>query len=194
MILDLFILGCLKEKPLNLDFLIETADFIKLNKWTTYKKELLLDKINTLVELNYISICKKQNNHFEKHQYVSTKTGIVFFRKELEKYIESEEVNMGMLILFLTFSNHFLKEEVLVLIEKKISNLTHKLNELQNVAPVKSLDYMSDLGHLSLKISLDFRANEIILYKDLLDHVKNCLNWQDYLTFQKENNNFVDNL
>lgn len=38
MVIDLYILGCLKEKALNLDFLTETADFIKLNRWTHYKK------------------------------------------------------------------------------------------------------------------------------------------------------------
>lgn len=186
MILNLFILGCLKEKPLHLDFLLETANFIKLDKWTTYKNDLLLDKLNTLIELNYIKISKEKNHHSEKYHYISTEIGVNYFRKELEKYIESEEVNIGMLLLFLTFSNHFSKEEIILLLDKKIEILNSNLNELKEINPEESTQYSSPLGFLSLKTNLNFRINEIILYEDLLKHIKDNFNTETFYALSKE--------
>jgi len=179
MVLDLFILGCLKEKPLDMDFLIETAEFIRIDKWTNYKKDLLLDRINILEDLNFIKIYKNEEKNKEKHHsYFATDNGIFYFKKEIKKYLDGEEVNMGMLILFLTFSEHFSTHEIRNLIEAKLLKLNDKLDELQKVITPKLSEYMSTLGYLSLKTSLDFRKKEILLYESLLEHVKSDENWK----------------
>ena len=179
MVLDLFILGCLKEKPLDMDFLIETAKFIRLDKWTNYKKDLLLDRINILEDLNFIKIYKNEEKNKEKHHnYIATENGIFYFKKEIKKYLDGEEVNMGMLILFLTFSEHFSTHEIRNLLEAKLLKLNDKMDELQKIVPQKFSECMNTLGYLSLKTSLDFRKKEILLYEDLLEHVKSDENWK----------------
>ena len=183
MVLDLFILGCLKEKPLDMDFLIETAEFIRLNKWTNYKKDLLLDRMNILEDLNFIKIFKNETLTKEKHlTYVATENGIFYFKKEIKKYLDGVEVNMGMLILFLTFSEHFSTEDIKNLLETKILKLNKKLHDLTYVSEPKAAEYMSTLGYLSVKTNLDFRKRELLIYEDLLEHINSDDNWKTNLS------------
>lgn len=185
MIIDLYILGCLKEKALNLDFLTETADFIKLSRWTHYKKELLLDRINTLEELNYIEIVKSPNNTRDKHKYLATSEGIRFFKRELEKYIKGPDIHTGMLILLLSFSNHFSKEELCQLLKEKIDKINHKIEFLTKEIDKISDEYGSLMGHLSLKTTLSFSKSEILIYKELLEHIEENEDWKNSLLLEE---------
>lgn len=184
MVIDLYVLGCLKEKALNLDFLTETADFIKLSRWTHYKKELLLDRINTLEELNYIEIVKNLENKKEKHKYLATKEGIIFFKRELEKYIKGPDIHTGMLILLLSFSNHFSKEELIHLLEEKVEKINYKIEFLTRELHKISDEYGSVIGTLSLKTTLSFSKSEILIYEELLKHIEDNENWKNSMLLE----------
>lgn len=187
MVIDLYILGCLKEKALNLDFLTETADFIKLNRWTHYKKELLLDRINTLEELNYIEIVKNIENKRDKNKYLATKEGIMFFKRELEKYIKGPDIHTGMLILLLSFSNHFSKDELVYLLKEKIERINQKIEFLTREINKISAEYGSIMGHLSLKTTLSFSKSEILIYEELLNHIEENENWKNSMLLESIN-------
>lgn len=175
MVVDLFILGCIKEKPLNLDFLIETAKLIRLDKWTGYKRDLLLDRLTALEDLNFVKIVKDEK--LGRHNYfLSTEQGIFYYKKEIKKYIDGEEMNMGMLILFLTFSSHFSPEEIREILQSKVCQLTEKVQELERLSFDKN-EGLNTISYLSHKAIYTFKQKEMLVYMSLLEHVNsNTLN------------------
>lgn len=184
--LDLFILGCVSEKPIKVKSLLEIAEYIKLNKWLNYTPEKFLEKLSSLSELGYVKCYENNDDPIEKHFFSSTELGEEYLHKNLKAYIKSNEIDMGMIILFLTFSNHLSRTEIIPLIERKLENLNTKLRKTEEME--KSVEEIGDnkMRELSLKALVNFRKSEVLIYEELLHHAKKNEDWNDFLVLKDQ--------
>ena len=60
--LDLFILGCVSEKPIKVKSLLEIAEYVKLNKWLSYTPEKFVERLSSLSELGYVKCYENNGN------------------------------------------------------------------------------------------------------------------------------------
>ena len=170
--LDLFILGCVSEKPIKLKSLLEIAEYIKLNKWLNYTPEKFIERLMALNELGYVKCYENNGEPVEKHFYSSTELGVEYLHNNLKTYIKSNEIDMGMIILFLTFSNHLSRAEIIALIEKKIESLKVKLKKTLDMEKNSEETGDNKMRELSLKALVNFRKSEVLIYEELLYYAK----------------------
>lgn len=182
--LDLFILGCVSEKPIKLKSLLEIAEYIKLNKWLNYTPEKFIERLMALNELGYVKCYENNGEPVEKHFYSSTELGVEYLHNNLKTYIKSNEIDMGMIILFLTFSNHLSRAEIIALIEKKIESLKVKLKKTLDMEKNSEETGDNKMRELSLKALVNFRKSEVLIYEELLYYAKEHEDWNDFLVLK----------
>lgn len=182
--LDLFILGCVSEKPVKVKSLLEIADYIRLSKWLSYTTEKLIERLDILNELGYIRTYENKNEAIEKCYFSSTDLGMEYLHNNLKTYIKGNETDMGMIILFLTFSNHLSRLEIIHIIEKKVEVLKHKLEKTIEMEKITESDSDNKIRDLSLKTLINFRKSEISIYEELLHYAKGHDAWNDFLVLK----------
>lgn len=182
--LDLFILGCVSEKPVKVKSLLELAEYIRLNKWLNYTTEKLIERLDILKELGYIRTYEDKNDVIEKCYFSSTDLGMEYLHNNLKTYIKSNETDMGMIILFLTFSNHLSRLEIIHIIEKKLELLKNKLDKTVEMEKNSELNTENKIRDLSLKTLINFRKSEINIYDELLQYAKGHETWNDFLVLK----------
>jgi len=93
---------------------------------------------------------------------------------------------MGMIILFLTFSNHLSRTEIIALIERKLESLSVKLKKTEEME--KNIEEIGDnkMRELSLKALVNFRKSEVLIYEELLYHAKEHEDWNDFLVLKDQ--------
>lgn len=180
--LDLFILGCVSEKPIKAKSLLEIADYIKLGKWLSYNTDKLIERLDILNELGYIRTFEDKNESIEKCYFSSTELGMEYLHNNLTSYIKSNETDMGMIMLFLTFSNHLSRLEIIHIIEKKIEGLKQKLEKTIDMEKENKTE--NKIRDLSLKALKNFRESEIAIYEELLSYAKEHDTWNDFLVLK----------
>lgn len=180
--LDLFILGCVSEKPVKAKSLLEIADYIKLNKWLSYTTDKLIERLDILNELGYIRTFEDKNETIEKCYFSSTELGMEYLHSNLTSYIRSNETDMGMIMLFLTFSNHLSRLEIIHIIEKKLGILKNKLEK--TIEMEKEIKLENKIRNLSLRTLKNFRESEIVIYEELLSYAKEHDKWNDFLVLR----------
>ena len=91
-----------------------------------------------------------------------------------------------MIILFLTFSNHLSRTEIIALIEKKLESLNIKLKK--TIEMEKNSEEIRDnkMRELSLKALINFRKSEILIYEELLYHAQRNEEWNDFLVLKDQ--------
>lgn len=184
--LDLFILGCVSEKPIKVKSLLEIAEYVKLNKWLSYTPEKFVERLSSLSELGYVKCYENNGAPIEKHFFSSTELGVEYLHSNLKTYIKSNEIDMGMIILFLTFSNHLSRTEIIALIERKLESLSVKLKKTEEME--KNIEEIGDnkMRELSLKALVNFRKSEVLIYEELLYHAKEHEDWNDFLVLKDQ--------
>ena len=184
--LDLFILGCVTEKPIKVKSLLEIAEYVKLNKWLSYTPEKFVERLSSLSELGYVKCYENNGDPIEKHFFSSTELGVEYLHSNLKTYIKSNEIDMGMIILFLTFSNHLSRTEIIALIERKLESLSVKLKKTEEME--KNIEEIGDnkMRELSLKALVNFRKSEVLIYEELLYHAKEHEDWNDFLVLKDQ--------
>lgn len=182
--LDLFILGCVSEKPSKVKNLLEIAEEIKMNKWLSFSIEKIIERLEILNEMGYITTYDKNDEAVEKKYFSSTELGIEHLHENLKSYIKSNESDMGMIILFLMFSSHLSKLEIISLIEKKIELLKIKIERTFELKKVYEEGQVNKIRELSLLTLLNFRKTEISIYEDLLKYAKDHETWSDFLALE----------
>lgn len=182
--LDLFILGCVSEKPVKVKSLLEIGEYIRLNKWLNYTTEKLIERLDILNELGYIRTYEDKNDSIEKCYFSSTDLGMEYLHNNLKTYIKSNETDMGMIILFLTFSNHLSRLEIIHIIEKKVELLKNKLNKTIGMEKELEINKSNKIRELSLKTLINFRESEINIYEELLEYAKGHETWNDFLVLK----------
>lgn len=182
--LDLFILGCVSEKPVKVKSLLEIGEYIRLNKWLNYTTEKLIERLDILNELGYIRTYEDHNDSIEKCYFSSTELGMEYLHNNLKTYIKSNETDMGMIILFLTFSNHLSRLEIIHIIEKKVELLKNKLNKTIFMEKELEINKGNKIRELSLKTLINFRESEINIYEELLEYAKTHDTWNDFLVLK----------
>jgi ferritin-like metal-binding protein YciE len=85
---------------------------------------------------------------------------------------------MGMIMLFLTFSNHLSRLEIIHIIEKKLEGLKHKLEKATDIGKENKI------RDLSLKALKNFRESEIAIYEELLLYAREHDTWNDFLVLK----------
>ena len=176
--LDLFILGCVSEKPVKAKSLLEIADYIEFGKWLSYNTDKLIERLDILNELGYIRTFEDKNESIEKCYFSSTELGMEYLHNNLTSYIKSNETDMGMIMLFLTFSNHLSRLEIIHIIEKKLEGLKHKLEKATDIGKENKI------RDLSLKALKNFRESEIAIYEELLLYAREHDTWNDFLVLK----------
>ena len=184
--LDLFILGCVSEKPIKVKSLLEIAEYVRLNKWLSCTQEKFIERLSALSELGYVKCYENNGDPIERHFFSSTELGVEYLHNNLKTYIKSNEIDMGMIILFLTFSNHLSRTEIIALIEKKLESLNIKLKK--NIEMEKNSEEIRDnkMRELSLKALINFRKSEILIYEELLYHAQRNEEWNDFLVLKDQ--------
>jgi hypothetical protein len=184
--LDLFILGCVAEKPVKLKNLLEIAEYIRLDRWLNYSSILILERIVKLSELNLIKICEQEEENLEKQLFSSTDEGLVVLQKSLRDFIKDVEIDPSMFVMFLTFSNHLSREEVMNLVLKKIKLIDIKIIKTKELIELSKGFEKNKIRELSLRSLLSFREAEKIVYMELLSYTKNNLEWSDFLLLEEK--------
>lgn len=177
--LDIFILGVLSEKPINLKKLIKLAESIKISKWTDFTKESLLDRIEILEKLNFIKNEEFSIHSIEKGNLKTTEIGNKFFKEKIYEYLFNPEINLGLLLLFFTFSNHFDKNEILSIVEKRIEGL--KLSKFNKDNSLKG-EFLSPFEKQSVYASNLLCESELKSLEEFLIYSKNSTSWNNFLT------------
>lgn len=162
--LNIFILGALAETPLSLDSLITLSKKVRINKWTDFSEEILHERIDLLKNTNLL-------NKLESNQiFVPTEMGYNYYKLQIKSYLREKNINIGMLILSLTFSNHFDSDEFNFLVKKRIEALETSVKNLDNLIHA---EYLSNVYNLCLNSFLLLANNEITILKLFLSYEKN---------------------
>lgn len=88
--------------------------------------------------------------------------------------------------MFLTFSNHLSREEVMNLVLKKIKLIDIKIIKTKELIELSKGFEKNKIRELSLKSLLSFREAEKIVYMELLSYTKNNLEWSDFLLLEEK--------
>lgn len=177
--IDIFILGALNEKSLNLKKLLEYADYIKINRWMNFNREEFVQRIEILNNLNFIEIDNTQAFPIEKANFLLTPLGKKHYSDKLTEYLYAKEINLSMLILFITFSNHIAREEIFTIVEKRIEILK---SSVENISNHSKETYLSFLYNHSLRACELFIKSEIQSLESFINYGKNS-DWKDFLTY-----------
>lgn len=164
--LNIFILGALAETPLSLDSLITLSKKVRINKWMDFSEEILYERINLLKNTNLLN--KSENNQ----NFIPTEMGYSYYKFQIKSYLTEKNINIGMLILSLTFSNHFDSNEFNFLVKKRIEALE---TSVENISTLVHHEYLSNVYNLCLNSFLLLANNEITILNLFLSYKKNNL-------------------
>lgn len=176
--IDIFILGALNEKPLNLKKLLNYAEHIKISRWMHFKREEFVERIEILNNLNFIEIDNSNASPIEKAEFLLTPLGKKHYSEKLMEYLYAKEINLSMLILFITFSNHLAREEIFFIVEKRIEALKTSIENIDNHSKET---YLSFLYNHSLRACELFIKSEIQSLEAFIQYGKES-DWNDFLT------------
>ena len=137
-------------------------------------------------ELNLIKICEQEEANLEKQLFSSTDEGLVVLQKSLRDFIKDVEIDPSMFVMFLTFSNHLSREEVMNLVLKKIKLIDIKIIKTKELIELSKDFEKNKIRELSLKSLLSFREAEKTVYMELLSYTKNNLEWSDFLLLEEK--------
>ena len=164
--LNIFILGALAETPLSLDSLITLSKKVRINKWMDFSEEILYERINLLKNTNLLN--KSENNQ----NFIPTEMGYSYYKFQIKSYLTEKNINIGMLILSLTFSNHSDSNEFDFLVKKRIQALE---TSVENISTLVHHEYLSNVYNLCLNSFLLLANNEITILNLFLSYKKNNL-------------------
>jgi len=83
-----------------------------------------------------------------------------------------------MLVLFITFSNHFSRKELIKILEIRISALK---TSLENIKEQSSESYMSKFYNQSLKATSSLIHSELKTLEEFLSYAQENEKWNDFL-------------
>lgn len=170
--LNIFILGALSEAPLTVDSLITLSKKIKISKWIDFSEEVLHSRISLLKNTNLLKQSTNDVSVISNQFYLPTEMGNNYYKSQIRTYLTEKNINIGMLILSLTFSNHFDSEEFNTLVKKRIEALEASVNVTKNLV---QKEYLSRVYNLCLSSSTLLINDELNILKLFLSYKKNFL-------------------
>lgn len=176
--IDIFILGALDEKALNLKHLLVLAEHIKISKWMNFNREHFIERIEILNSLCFIKNEENNDAPLEKANFILTDLGREYYQSKLKEYLFEKEINLGMLVLFITFSNHFSRKELIKILEIRISALK---TSLENMKEQSKETYMSKFYNQSLKATSSLVHSELKTLEEFLSYAQENKKWNDFL-------------
>ena len=177
--IDIFILGALNEKSLNLKALLTLADHIKIAKWMNFDREHFIERIEILNNLCFIKNEENNKAPLEKANFSIAELGREYYQTKLKDYLYETEINLGMLVLFITFSNHLSRKELMIILEHRIFALK---NTIINVDEQIKETYLSKFYNHNLKATALLVNSELQTLEDFLVYAKENEKWNDFLT------------
>lgn len=180
--IDIFILGVLAEHPANRKRIDEIADFVNLSKWIFYKEEDMKKALIFLEKKGYIN---EGNLSVEDRRriYSISDEGRKFYRNRLSNYLQVNNLDFQLLILFIIFSSHVPKIEVLKGIESKIKYIEESMiliSTLDNQRAVNERN--SFIEAITLESMYRYKNMELELLKKFYNWAKEKESWTEFLS------------
>lgn len=176
--LNTFILGALSEAPLTVDSLITLSKKIKISKWIDFSEEVLCSRISLLKNTNLLKQSTNDISATTNQFFIPTEMGQNYYKSQIITYLTEKNINIGMLILSLTFSDHFDSKEFDTLVKKRIEALEASVNVTKNLI---QMEYLSKVYNLCLSSSTLLINDELSILKLFLSYKKNSITMEPLL-------------
>lgn len=178
--LEVFILGIIWEKPKNIKEILDISNFVFLNRWISFDTSELKSYVERLAKIGYLKI-DNGSAEFAKRIFSVTEGGKKFYMDYLKEYMIKGEPDMQKLMLFLLFSNHLPKMEVLKGIEEKIGNIQKSLAKITMLGRERREEQDSYIQRFCMESALRYKQMEMDILKKYLEWAKGKKEWTEFL-------------
>ncbi len=180
--IDIFILGVLAEHPANQKRIDEIAKFVNLSRWIFYRESDIKKRLDALEENGFIN-----EGDFalecQRRVYSISDEGRKYYRNKLSMFLQSPDLDFQLLILFIIFSSHIPKLEVLNGIELKISKNEESIKRV-SILDNKRVEVGNDsfIEAITLESMYRYKNMENEILKKFYNWAKEKKSWTEFLS------------
>ena len=185
--MHLFILGLIKEKPINPYGVQKFFEQLKVKQWLPYADSSIYASFRALEKKNLIQgETEKSGNNPEKSVYTITPSGIKLFLETLKSFLLKDSPDTQLLTFVMLFLCHLSKEEAnALLVKRELAQIKTKNNLSAQIKALKENPKSSGVTRINVEYQLLINLATLEALKRLRAEIQTTASWNRFLSNQK---------